>query len=54
MTTMIQAYRYALAPTAAQDAMLRSHCGGQRFAYNWGLALTKAVFAQREDGHAPW
>jgi hypothetical protein len=27
---------------------LRSHCGGQRFAYNWGLALVRANLAQRE------
>ena len=26
---------------------MRSHCGGQRFAYNWGLALVKANLDQR-------
>jgi hypothetical protein len=36
MNTEIQAYRFALDPTPAQEAELRSHCGGQRFAYNWG------------------
>jgi putative transposase len=36
-----------LDPTPAQDAVLRSHCGAQRFAYNWGLALVKANLDQR-------
>ncbi|MEO6089117.1 MAG: helix-turn-helix domain-containing protein, partial [Umezawaea sp.] len=36
---VIQAYRYALDPTAGQEAALRSHCGAQRFAFNWGLAV---------------
>jgi putative transposase len=48
MTMVIQAYRYALDPTAEQGAALRSHCGGQRFAFNWGLALVIANLAQRE------
>ena len=33
---VIQAYRFALDPTLEQDAVLRSHCGGQRYAFNWG------------------
>lgn len=45
---VIQAYRFALAPTQQQEDRLRSHCGGQRFAYNWGLARVKAVMAQRK------
>jgi putative transposase len=45
---VIQAYRYALDPTVDQVAALRSHCGGQRFAYNWGLALVKANLDQRQ------
>jgi hypothetical protein len=44
---VIQAYRFALDPTPEQDAVLRSHCGGQRFAFNWGLALVKANLEQR-------
>ena len=44
---VIQAYRFALDPTPEQDAVLRSHCGGQRFAFNWGLALVTAVMNQR-------
>jgi putative transposase len=45
---VIQAYRFALDPTPAQEQALRSHCGAQRFAYNWGLARVKATLAQRE------
>jgi putative transposase len=48
VTTILQAYQFALDPTPAQDAQLRSHCGGQRYAYNWGLALVKANLGQRE------
>ena len=44
---VIQAYRFALDPTPAQEQALRSHCGAQRFAYNWGLARITANLAQR-------
>jgi putative transposase len=47
MSTVIQAYRFALDPCPAQEAALRSHCGGQRFAFNWGLARVKANLGQR-------
>ncbi|MGH3863717.1 IS607 family element RNA-guided endonuclease TnpB, partial [Actinokineospora sp.] len=47
MTMVLQAYRFALDPTVAQEAVLRSHCGAQRYAYNWGLGLIKANLAQR-------
>ena len=47
MSAVIQAYRFALDPTPAQDAVLRSHCGGQRYAFNWGLALVKVNLEQR-------
>ena len=47
MSAVIQAYRFALDPTPEQDAVLRSHCGGQRYAFNWGLALVRAVMDQR-------
>ena len=47
-TTVLQAYRFALDPTPEQDAVLRSHCGGQRYAFNWGLALVTAVMNQRK------
>jgi hypothetical protein len=47
-STVVQAYRFAVDPTPEQDAALRSHCGGQRFAVNWGLALVKANLDQRK------
>ncbi|HVK21311.1 MAG TPA: IS607 family element RNA-guided endonuclease TnpB [Actinokineospora sp.] len=47
MSSVLQAYRFALDPTVAQEAALRSHCGAQRYAYNWGLALIKANLDQR-------
>ncbi len=43
-----QAYRFALDPTATQARALASHCGGRRFAYNWGLALVKERLELRE------
>ncbi|WP_235876632.1 IS607 family element RNA-guided endonuclease TnpB [Saccharopolyspora terrae] len=48
MTTLIQAYRFALDPNPAQEEALRSHCGAQRFAYNWGLRKVKANMDQRK------
>jgi putative transposase len=42
-TTVLQAYRFAVDPTPTQEAVLRSHCGGQRYAFNWGLALVTAT-----------
>ena len=47
MSAVLQAYRYALDPTSVQVAALRSHCGAQRFAFNWGLARVKANLDQR-------
>ncbi|MDX3658772.1 IS607 family element RNA-guided endonuclease TnpB [Streptomyces sp. ID05-26A] len=44
---MIQAYRFALDPGPALERALRSHCGGQRRAFNWGLARVKANLDQR-------
>ena len=44
---MIRAFLFALDPTDAQAEAFRSHCGGQRFAYNWGLALVWANLDQR-------
>jgi transposase len=44
----LQAYRFALDPTPAQDRLLRSHCRAARVAFNWGLAHVKAVIGQRE------
>ena len=48
MTAVIRAYRFALDPAPGQDAVLRSHCGGQRYAFTWGLALVTAVLQQRK------
>ncbi|HEY3609247.1 MAG TPA: IS607 family element RNA-guided endonuclease TnpB [Pseudonocardiaceae bacterium] len=48
MTTTIQAYRFALDPSPGQNGMLRSHCGAQRYAFNWGLGLVKANLGQRD------
>jgi Helix-turn-helix domain len=48
MATVIQSYRLALDPTPVQEAGLRSHCGAQRFAFNWGLARVKANLDQRK------
>ncbi|MET8000489.1 IS607 family element RNA-guided endonuclease TnpB [Nonomuraea glycinis] len=45
---VVQAYRFALDPTARQGAALASHCGAVRVAFNWGLAQVKANLAQRE------
>ena len=35
---IVQAYRFALDPSAAQERALWSHAGAARFAWNWGLA----------------
>jgi putative transposase len=54
LTTLTQAYVYALDPTPAQISMLRSHVGGSRFAYNAMLGLVKDDWdenrAKKEDG----
>lgn len=47
-STVMQAYRFALDPSPDQEIALRSHCGAQRFAYNWGLARIKANLSQRK------
>jgi len=44
---VIRAYLFALDPTDAQAEMFRSHCGAQRYAYNFGLALVRANLDQR-------
>lgn len=47
MSSVLQAYRFALDPNSGQERALRSHCGGQRRAFNWGLARIKANLDQR-------
>jgi putative transposase len=41
MTTVTQAYRFALDPTPRQRRALASHCGAARYAYNWALRLVE-------------
>jgi putative transposase len=45
---VIRAFLFALDPSPEQEQVFRSHCGGQRVAYNWGLTLVKANLDQRE------
>jgi transposase len=52
-----QAYRFALAPTPAQEAFPVSCCGASRFWFNQGLALIKDRLTRRaagEEVHLPW
>jgi putative transposase len=44
---VVQAFRFALDPNAAQEAALRSHCGAARAAYNWAVAWVEASWWQR-------
>jgi putative transposase len=43
----MRAFLFALEPTPAQEQAFRSHCGAQRFAFNFGLALVRANLDQR-------
>jgi IS605 OrfB family transposase len=57
MTTVTQAYRFALDPTPTQRRALASHCGAARVAHNWGLALVKAHLDQHRTDprvQVPW
>jgi putative transposase len=50
-------FRFALAPTPSQAALLARHAGASRFAYNQSLRLvTNALAARRADPHVrvPW
>src|ERR1035441_3384896 len=42
---VVQAYRFALDPSAAQERALRSHAGAARFGWNWGLAKCQERYA---------
>jgi len=46
----VQAYRFALEPTPAQERALCSHAGAARFAWNWGLAKCK----ERYEAESKW
>jgi IS605 OrfB family transposase len=57
MTTVMQAYQFALDPTTRQQRSLASHTGAARFAYNWGLELVTTRLDQRragQDVQVPW
>jgi len=43
----IQAYRFALDLTPAQQRQVLAHAGAARVAHNWALARVKAVMDQR-------
>ena len=45
MATVKTGYRFALAPSPAQEHALRSHAGAARFAWNWGLGQCKERYA---------
>ncbi|MDX3243420.1 IS607 family element RNA-guided endonuclease TnpB [Streptomyces sp. ME18-1-4] len=45
---VVQAFRFALDPNAAQDHALRSHCGAARVAYNWAVGWVTASWWQRK------
>ncbi|BCL29783.1 helix-turn-helix domain-containing protein [Streptomyces aurantiacus] len=40
--SVVQAFRFALDPNAAQESALRSHCGAARAAYNWAVGWVEA------------
>ncbi|MBV1856337.1 IS607 family element RNA-guided endonuclease TnpB [Catellatospora tritici] len=44
---VVQAYRFALDPTPAQDRDLHRHAGAGRFAFNWALATVRTNLGQR-------
>jgi putative transposase len=57
MSTVVQAYQFALDPTPRKQGSLASHTGAARFAYNWGLDLVTTRLEQRkatEDVQVPW
>ncbi|MEV0012001.1 IS607 family element RNA-guided endonuclease TnpB [Streptomyces sp. NPDC051840] len=45
---VVQAFRFALDPNAAQERSLRSHCGAARAAYNWAVGWVEASWWQRK------
>ncbi|GAV44626.1 IS607 family element RNA-guided endonuclease TnpB [Streptomyces acidiscabies] len=45
---VVQAYRFALDPNAAQEQALHSHCGAARAAYNWAVGRVTASWWQRK------
>lgn len=60
---VVQAFRFALDPNAAQEQALCSHCGAARAAYNWAVDWVTASWWQRraeesygvpEESLTPW
>jgi putative transposase len=43
----MRAFLFALDPTPAQEQAFRSHCGAQRFAFNFGIELAGKIRARR-------
>jgi putative transposase len=50
---VIQAYRFALDLTPAQERAVLAHAGAARVAHNWALARVKAVMDQRATKPTP-
>jgi putative transposase len=56
----MQAFRFALDPSPAQERALQSHAGAARFAWNWGLAECQERYAAERrwysafDLQKPW
>jgi len=44
-----QAFRYELAPDAAQRLTLANHAGAARWAWNWGLAVRRKAWQRRQQ-----
>jgi putative transposase len=49
---VVQAYRFALDPSPAQQRALVSHAGAARFAWNWGLARCQERYAAEGKWHS--
>jgi len=43
----MRAFLFALDPTLEQEQSFRSHCGAQRYAFNFGVELARKIRAQR-------
>jgi putative transposase len=57
MVEVLRGFRFAIDPNDHQRSMMASHCGGARFAFNWGLALVKERLDARRRGEEvelPW
>jgi putative transposase len=49
---VVQAFRFALDPSPAQERALRSHAGAARFAWNWGLARCRERYRAERKWHS--